>query len=89
MGGLWFLTDINHGSLNGGLETTEICAKNLGLFLRQEADSYPAPTPTQGKANGGSFSIDRNSKTREEQLMQEAGPCSDHKFLLLRIRRSP
>ena len=47
MGGLWFLIDTNHGSLNRGLETIKICTKSLGLFLRQESDSYPA----QGKAN--------------------------------------
>ena len=47
------------------------------------------PTP-QGRAIGDSFPVDRNSKTRiAGQLRQEAGPCKDHVFLFLEVRRLP
>ena len=45
-----------------------------------------APHP-QGKAIGDSFPVDRNSKRRiVGQLRQEAGPCTDHVFLFLKVR---
>ena len=44
----------------------------------------------QGKAIGDSFSIDRNSKTRiAGQLRDEGGPCTDHIFLIPKVRRPP
>ena len=52
-------------------------------LLRQEADGAP-----QGKAIGDSFYIDGNSKTRiAGQLREEAGPCTDHIFLVSKVRR--
>ena len=46
--------------------------------------------PTQGKATGDSFSIDWNSKTRiAGHLREEAGPCTDHIFLVPKVRRPP
>ena len=46
--------------------------------------------PPQGKAVGDSFSIDWNSKTRiAGQLREEGGPCTDHIFLVLEVRKPP
>ena len=48
------------------------------------------PTPLQGKATGGSFPVDRNSKMRTaRQLREEAGSCPDHIFLIFQVRRPP
>ena len=54
--------------------------------LRLEADGRPP----QGKAIGDSLSIDQNSKTRiAGQLREEAGPCTDHIFLIPKVKRPP
>ena len=53
--------------------------------LRQKVDR-----PSQGKVIGDSFPTDWNSKMRVAgQLRKEAGPCPDHIFLILEVRRSP
>ena len=42
----------------------------------------------QDKATGNSFPIDQNSRTRRAgQLREKAGPCPDHVFLILKVRR--
>jgi len=54
--------------------------------LRLEADGHPP----QGKAIGASLAIDQNSKTRiAGQLREEAGPCTDHIFLIPKVKRPP
>jgi len=43
---------------------------------------------SHGKAIGNSFPKDQNSKTRiAGQLREEAGPCRDHIFLIVEVRR--
>lgn len=44
----------------------------------------------QDKVVGDSFSMDQKSKmTIAGQLSKEAGPCPDHVFILLEVRRPP
>ena len=53
--------------------------------MRQEVDGYP-----QGKVIGDSLSKDQNSKIRiAGQIREETGPCPDHIFLILEVRRPP
>ena len=55
------------------------------MKLRQKIDR-----PSQGKVVGDSFPTNWNSKIRVEgQLRKESGPCPDHIFLILKVRRSP
>ena len=50
----------------------------------------PLPHPPQGKVTRDSFPVDWDSKMRlAEQLREEAGPCPDHIFLILKVRRPP
>ena len=45
--------------------------------------------PLQGKVIEDSFPMDQNCKLRTAgQLREETGPCPDHIFLLLEVRRS-
>ena len=58
--------------------------------LRQEVDALSPSPPPQGKVTRHSFPVDWNSKMRPaEQLREEAGPCPDHIFLILKVRRPP
>ena len=62
----------------GGHEVMTSCGHELG-----------APLP-QSKAIGDSVSVDWNSKRRiAGQLRGETGPCPDHIFLILEVRRPP
>ena len=55
------------------------------MKLRQKVD-----WPSQDKVIGDSFPTNWHSKMRVEgQLREEAGPCPDHIFLILEVRRSP
>ena len=48
------------------------------------------PTPTLGKVIGDLLPVDWNFKMRiAGQLMEEAGPYSDHIFLIVEVRRPP
>ena len=48
------------------------------------------PDPRQSKAIGDSFPVGLNSRTRlAGQLRERSGPCLDHVFLLLKVRRPP
>ena len=55
------------------------------MKLRQKIDR-----PSQGKVIGDSFPTNWNFNMRVEgQLSKESGPCPDHIFLILKVRRSP
>ena len=61
--------------------------KNWNLYYNHEAGNRWAP---QGKATVDSFPMDKNSKTRiAGQLREKPGPCADHIFLVLEVRRPP
>ena len=53
--------------------------------MRQEVAGYP-----QGKVIGDSFPKDQNSKIRTAgRIREETGPCPDHIFLILEVRKPP
>ena len=69
--------------------TLHLPIKNLLEYISLKGDlRQGVDSPPPGKANGDSFPVDWNARTRiAGQLRQEAGPCRDNIFLFLQVRR--